>query len=300
MSLRAVSTALPPVVAFAAAVGAFFVGGAGWQAGWRWWRHLDGGTHALLAAGLAVAVFMLVTMVMLLLPSLTRLYEGYWGSQGIASRLRAIGVQREAERLARLRRSGAESAYQRRYMAFPPVENDLRPTRLGNALAAAEAYPGDQRRYGVDAVFFWPRLYPLLPDGMRDALTAERSTMDTLLLMSAFAVLFAAMSVVAGLLGAASPGQALLALAAGVAVSRLAYLGAVRAGRDFGELVRACFDVYRRDLLTALGFSPPATLEEERVLWRAVAQQLYRRAAEDAELLRMRTAAPSPGPVQGP
>src|SRR3954451_16208119 len=33
---------------------------------------------------------------------------------------------------------------------------------LGNVLLAGERYPLE--RYGVDPIFFWPRLYPLLPE----------------------------------------------------------------------------------------------------------------------------------------
>ena len=45
----------------------------------------------------------------------------------------------------------------------------------------------------------------------------------------------------------------------------------------FGDLVRSCFDLFRGDLLTYLGWPLPEKLSDERALWGALGQQLYRR-----------------------
>ncbi|MGW8359159.1 hypothetical protein ACWGK1_01090 [Streptomyces wedmorensis] len=62
----------------------------------------------------------------------------------------------------------------------------------------------------------------------------------------------------------------------GLRCSVAAYRGAVRAALGYGELVRAAFDVHRRDLLKEMGLILPESLDAERALWAALAQQLYR------------------------
>ena len=59
--------------------------------------------------------------------------------------------------------------YLREYLAFAPAElGPVVPTRLGNALRAAESYPGSDEGWGLDAVFWWPRPCLLLPDRARN------------------------------------------------------------------------------------------------------------------------------------
>jgi hypothetical protein len=77
------------------------------------------------------------------------------------------------------------------------------PTRLGNALRAAESYPGDDERWGLDAVFWWPRLYLILPDSARDQVDEARTSMDQLVLLSVLWAAFAAVAIGFGIAGLA-------------------------------------------------------------------------------------------------
>jgi hypothetical protein len=74
--------------------------------------------------------------------------------------------------------------------------------------------------------------------------------------------------------------------ASAVLIAAVARSGALRAAIAFGDLVRTAFDIHRRSLLSAMGLRLPETLEDERALWKALGQQLYRRGAEEGELLR--------------
>jgi hypothetical protein len=126
MPSRQAATALPPVVAFGTATAALFAAGAGWHNAWRWWQQLDGSSRALLTVAVAVGLFLLTTAVMLLLPALTRVYEGRWPG----ARLRSAAARRQAARLQRLTTADSDKTYSRRYFLFPPRREDIRPTRL--------------------------------------------------------------------------------------------------------------------------------------------------------------------------
>ena len=131
---RQAGTALPPVVAFGTGIAALFAAGAGWQNAFRWWQRLDGASRALLTVAVAVGLFLLTTAVMLLLPTLTRVYEGNWGKGWPGGRLRSAAARREEARFQRLLHADSERAYAKRYLSFPPRQADIRPTRLGNVL----------------------------------------------------------------------------------------------------------------------------------------------------------------------
>ena len=168
--------------------------------------------------------------------------------------------------------------YLRRYQAYAPEEHEVLPTRLGNALRAAEAYSGDGQRWGLDSVFWWPRLYLILPDSARNQVDEARASMDQMVLLSILSAVFGAVA-----LGFAVGG--LLAVGLGCAVgalvlSRLTYLAAVASAVSYGNLVRSCFDLFRGDLIAHLGWQMPDSLPNERKLWIALGQQLYRRGVD--------------------
>jgi hypothetical protein len=90
----------------------------------------------------------------------------------------------------------------------------------------------------------------------------------------------------------------------GLLLARASYLAAVTSAAVFGDLVRSCYDLFRGDLLTRLGWQMPPTLKRERQLWGALGQQLYRRGTDqqDEALLnapRKPPASPSPGAAPG-
>jgi hypothetical protein len=143
---------------------------------------------------------------------------------------------------------------------FPSDPAWLLPTRLGNALRAAETRAGEP--YGLDAVVAWPRLYPLLPDGVRALVDDQRDGLD---LAARFCAVFAAAAAVSLVL-LAIHGWWLLVPAGCLVLAWLSYRGAVAAAVAYGEGIRAAIDLHRFDLLTALHLPLPATLEEERAV----------------------------------
>jgi hypothetical protein len=290
---RFVLNVVLPSLAFWGGLALLAAQGAGWEAVSRWWTARTGFEQTLLAGGAVAGVLIFAFIAAGLLTSLTRLWEGYWpGSAG--SRL---APSRYAARLAKWRVGhhvtrwrgldlGDDRDYMRRFYQFPVRQADVLPTRLGNVLRAAEDYPGDEERYGMDAVFYWPRLYLILPAETRSLVNAHRSGLDRMVLLASLTVLFPFASLmvlaVANTSWMAWGISALIAIVIGV----LAYEGAVNAAVAFGDVIRSCFDNYRRTLLEQLGLPLPGSLEDERKLWGALKQQLYQRGTDDPSVLR--------------
>ncbi|WP_105969182.1 hypothetical protein [Streptomyces geranii] len=240
----------------------------------RAWRTAaDLGTGEVLLVALAVTLGAALGHPLQL--AVVRLLEGGW-PRWTAPAARAARV-RQLRRRARLadraelpEDTGAESsnaeiqaaglAGTRLRRAFPPAEL-IRPTALGNVLAAMEWQAGEP--YGLDAVVAWPRLYPVLGEPTLIVVTDRRNTLDGAARLS---VTMAATAVTsAALLLPAAGWWTCLALLP-LAVARVAYAGAVRAALAYSECVRTAFDLHRFDLLTALHLPLPADPEAERAL----------------------------------
>ncbi|HEX4701223.1 MAG TPA: hypothetical protein VH352_03765, partial [Pseudonocardiaceae bacterium] len=135
------------------------------------------------------------------------------------------------------------------------------------------------------AVFFWPHLLQVIPRTTQAELASARASVETTVVVTTLSALLVPISAALGP-GLGLPLALWLSVAVGaLLISRISYRSGVRAAIGFATLVRTAFDLHHRDLLHALGYEPPRTLEEERALWRAVGQTLYRRGADDDTLV---------------
>jgi hypothetical protein len=165
-------------------------------------------------------------------------------------------ADRDVGLLRLIQEAGAASTRVR--SRFPFLDHSVRPTALGNALAAMEDSAGAP--YGLDAAVIWPRLYPVLGEQVRAIVDDLRDGMDA---AARLAATNAATAVAAlGLLVWHSGWRALLALVP-LAIAILAYTGAIRAATSFGMAVQVAFDLHRFDLLQALRLPLPADLSAE-------------------------------------
>ncbi|MDI3389518.1 hypothetical protein QIS99_25475 [Streptomyces sp. B-S-A8] len=237
---------------------------------WREWNNLDATLRVLAGTGAVVVSVVLAAVVSGRSQSLIRCYEGLWpGRLGDAVMLPGRRWHRR-----RARRLG----FDRAVSDYPADMRDIMPTRLGNILRAAESYPHE--RYGLDAVVTWPRLFPLLPEGLAAALVAARAEIEFHVTISALASLVA---VGAGGWLAAVNGPAWLFLTcywAGAATAWLTYRGALAPARLYGEHVRVAFDLYRQELLTHLGIEG-----DERDQWARLNHFWYRNIPMETPLL---------------
>jgi hypothetical protein len=305
---RFILTAYLPTVAFCLGVLSLVATDIGWSTASRWWVGGDWLLHASLIVAAVVGTLILAALLATRTPFLIRLYEGYWGCGAVGRRLIRLGRSMQKLRAVRLRKvihspkisqslTDAEAlaaqgaAFMRRYYEVPAdhldnlKDQDFQPTRLGNIILAAERYPW--QRYGVDAVFFWPRLYQLLPENLRISMSDARSNLEMMVNLSALFILFGVIALIYGLSPSGLPLIiSLLIATSGLLLAFATYLGAIQAAIGYGDVLRTTFDLHRRSLLTAMGYVPPTTLEAERELWKAIAQWLYRRTTEHPELLR--------------
>lgn len=219
---------------------------------------------------LVIAVLALAVILQPLQLSLVRCLEGYWGGGWIGGFLSQVGVSRHRARRRRLeaatrttrevteaeRRRMSNAAWQLRRSY--PSEPRLLPTTLGNVLRAAEDRAGG--RYGLDAVVVWPRLYPLLPEGVTSVLADQRNQLD---LTARFCVVFLAGAVLS-LVALLGDGWWLTVPCAALLLAWLAYRSSVAAAAAYGETIQSAFDLHRFDLLEALHLSLPADRESER------------------------------------
>lgn len=267
---------------------------AGWALPWSGLTAEDYfALQGLRLGGITLGLLLLVTLFGYLLRAfarpIIRTYEGYWPWRPV----QAWGISRQRKRRERLRRqraqarhSGDRAAYNRAqaalYREYPPRADRLLPTRLGNVLRAAEDY--STSRYGLDGVFWWPRLEPLLPEALLTRLEAAFMGLMALLNLATLAVLYALLVLGdlllywTGYLHAGAGGRwwtwplgAAFSLVVGYGI----YRGAVAQAQAYGDLIRVAYDEHRFRVLDALHVPRPGTPAEEHGLWQRLTRWLY-------------------------
>ena len=231
--------------------------------------------------GLLVAALVLGAIASVVLGGeIYKIYEGriLWPAQ-----LTTLGVKIEGARVARLMRqakaaSGDPTRYDElwfRLRAYPLDASGeptaKRPTRLGNILAEYEEYPAT--RYGMDSVFYWPRLWLVVEKEKKEEIDGAWALADGLLVISAVSVVGAI-----GWLAAAGcraltshPTHLLFGSSAATAVGGLGLLVVAAAAyrislpfhRQNGEVFKSIYDLYRDKLvaMTRVGTKESATWE---------------------------------------
>jgi len=126
------------------------------------------------------------------------------------------------------------------------------PTRLGNLIAAYEQYP--RLKYGLDAVFFWPRVWVTIDKELREEIDSQQAQADGLLYLatalgfSSFVVLgYAIADTIApgSLLYPEKPIWECLAATVCLLSSALVYRISLYSHAQFGELFKSVFDQHR-------------------------------------------------------
>jgi hypothetical protein len=264
----------------------FWAGGLGlyaWQTGWQ---GLLKDAQALdqvqqigwIVFSLLVLVFSSMLVQAIRFPVL-RMLEGYWpwpfnhlGSAIVSGQKKQFTKRYDELRdlkIAELNGTLQEGQRERMikldvWAHWNPVQKeDLLPTALGNTLRARERSP--ERKYGLDAVICWPRLWPLLPEIVRTDLTNTRASLDRVVELWFWGLLFLVWTVW-------TPWAALISLLWMVMI----YGMARQAAMAYGDLLESAFDLHRLCLYDAIGWSRPAALKEEKEQGKHLTEFLWR------------------------
>lgn len=156
---------------------------------------------------------------------------------------------------------------------FPTLEDQIAPTRLGNAIRRLEEY--GYERYRLDSQVFWYELNAVAPEQAREAVVNSRIGVDfaVCMLYGNLGLAVAAVGVQAGRLEF-SP---LLTVLATLLVALLPawYRLALGGTDDWAVATRALVNLGRKPLAESLGLELPPTIDEERKMW-AVLSKLVR------------------------
>lgn len=293
-----------PVLLFAGLSGALYAEVAWGLAGaLERWEQIEATMRIVLTLGGLLAVTVLAYLLYNGQYVIVRLFEGYWPRVRPFLWLRNRRVELYKKRwdylnqLAKLSPPTESNEIYAQLLAFyPPSLTHLdktMPTCLGNVLRAAEIYPYD--RYGVDAAVIWPRLRPLLkPETM--ALLEDRKTSMTFML--SMTLLAAAFSLIWCPVLALTTNRwdLFLLCALGWPLAWFCYESAVQSALAYGDQLRATFDLYRHDLLKALGRPIPPDAEAERKEWLRLTRFFYRNLPPARPTAGPAVAAPGRGP----
>ncbi|WP_071289593.1 hypothetical protein [Mycolicibacterium llatzerense] len=285
---------LAPVITFVAASTALYLTGTHTAAkSLKSFAALPGASQAVLGVVALVVVAAAAQIIANFHLPLTKLYEGYWPHHRLFVGARNWAMRRQRTRWRKLisaesvARAGgndydANDLQLRLSVQFPPATQPqaLMPTRLGNVLRAAELYPHE--RYAIDSVVIWPRLVPVLPPHVAVGIEERQTALESLLFIRTLSAGFGVLAPVALAIGRA-PLWLLAASLLAWAVSALSYRAALQSAVAYGDLIRACFDLHRRALLTQLGMPHPPTPQAERVVWDDLTQFYLRNLPMDFE-----------------
>ncbi|WP_067970918.1 hypothetical protein [Mycolicibacter icosiumassiliensis] len=267
---------LLPCVGFHAALAALLVTALGWDDARQLVATIPSPERWFLAVAAAAVVLVFAVLLGTQINTLMRWWEGYWRPR--CARTPGAAVQRW-----RYGRLDDEDPWDSTQMLreYPRETADFLPTRLGNALLAAENYSRD--RYGLDSVLFWPRQYLLLTDTIRTVVDDARRAIDQFIVIASLSVLTAIITTGMGIAGQLTDRVWIPTGLGAAGLALVTYRSAVREAITFGDLVRSVYDLYRRDLLAALGVAAAVTPEDERRLWKALGQYLFRGATDSGD-----------------
>jgi len=234
-------------------------------------------------AACAVLVFPLGALISTTNSEIYKIYEGriFW-----PPRLFEWARTRQQARVDRLVKAAKSAKAQGRNAQYNELWYQLRiypvngegkpeathPTRIGNILAGYEQYPNT--RYGMDSVFYWPRIWMQIGKDQKEEIDGQWSVADGFLTLSAIAYaggivwMLQSLAAVFGfgmsLLPLGSPGLAALGGVAWLAPGFLWYRLSLPFHRENGEVFKSIFDIYRHKVWKLTSLKP-----REKEVWDA-------------------------------
>ena len=269
---------LPCFIFWGLLIATWYAGRGELAAAAKRWASRDTSIQLVQAGALLAWVTLFASVLESNSTSILRFFEGYWSFPFVAKHLKRIGSGWHQQKLKSLAERMHEdtAAYEEIYLKYPlPDQNaEVMPTLLGNILKNAELYPRD--RYGLDAVLFWPKLYPLFPSQFAEDIAQLRGNLDTMLLVTILAATFSVFSSGYLLVVRAPWWLFVICFGGGVVTAFTSYRGAMGAVMPYAEQIKTAFDLYRNDLLQKMRIRLPNNLDEEKDRWQELGFLVYR------------------------
>jgi len=161
-------------------------------------------------------------------------------------------------------------------MSYPDEAAFVLPTKFGNAMRAFEVYA--RAVYGIEAIQVWNRLALLLPSEVKDRVKDGRSMLDFLVNILFLATCTIVIYVV--LLIWMRRVAAWIIPTSSLVTICLALACLPTAAKQWGEMVKSVFDLYRGLLAENLGLTLPKDPCEEVNMWREVSRMMVFRSRE--------------------
>lgn len=275
---RFLFNALLPTLVFVTALTALVVASVGpLRRVDLWWSRLDVLAKVVAVVGALAVIWFLAGAVASQWRGIVRLFEGYPALRVLKERTPGVAWHRRRARLMWVgepvpgQDDDEDAEWPNAVLAYPSYplidddenadnEADILPTKLGNILLAAERYP--LTHYGMDAIYFWPRLFPLLPQQFQE-------DYEKFLQQHEFPLVVAFQASITAFLGGAvivaTQGPWWLFLAwftGGQVLAYLLYRLSLDSAEELGEQQRAAFDLYRHLLLEQ--WPTPADVKNEK------------------------------------
>lgn len=253
---------------------------------------------------LLVASVLLGLVLNALQAPLYRLLEGYllWPRRAYDRGCRIQRARRERI-AARIEQTGAgtpirAALLQERLARYPAADEQIAPTRLGNAIRRFEEYGYD--RYRLDTQVLWNELTGTAPKEMARQVDTARSSAGFFVALLYGHGVTAAAALAA--LASREPDEPLLLVTAAALLLLIPvwYRAAVAATDEWAAAVRALVNTGRKPLADALGLVLPQDLGKEREMWLLVTRMSRRpyRPAADAAFAPHRAEPAPPGCCQ--
>lgn len=232
---------------------------------------------------------------------LVQLLEGYWPARfprwiarlgvrlemgrrdRISSRLQSTRrpTSEAATITSRERKQSAETQLRQRF----PADDRLLPTALGNALRAAEDSVG--KRYGLESVVVWPRLFQVLPEKVRAGVDDEVTQLDVSVRLT---VTWTAAGVISWFLllrdwSSLVENPLWVLVPVGIFVlARLSYQSAVESAIAHGGDLEVAVDLYRARVIDAMRLRPTTSLQQEIHLFSELTELFQSTSPSDLDL----------------
>jgi hypothetical protein len=145
----------------------------------------------------------------------------------------------------------------------PDSDEWILPTPFGNTIRAFEVYP--RVMYGIEQVDSWSRLLAIIPKDYRELIDNAKSQVD---IWANFGILFSLLILeYLGLAFYTNTWPVWWMLILLILVACISPVFGQRAVVEWGNYVKAAFDVFGPQLRESLGFELPKNREEEKSQW---------------------------------